>query len=129
MKRQRLTPSIEPHLPRLPYENECDARFTTQSKQCFVIVHAEDQQGDYDVGNYGEMLEWRGVIWDVQHRDMNDIWKLHDIKKPERVIWCVIGCLTIVPDDEINNASINPITWLNSNYTKVHGFNGWPEKS
>ena len=117
MKHEKLTPSIGPHIPHLPYENESDYRFTRQSKHCFVIVHAEDQQGDYDVGHYGEMLEWRGVIWDINHSAFNNIWRLHDNTKPERVIWCEPGCLTLVPENEITNALINPIDWLDSNYT------------
>jgi hypothetical protein len=118
MKHERLTPSIGPCLPHLPYEDQSDYRYTTKPMNCFVIVHAEDQQGDYDVGHYGEMLEWRGVIWDRNHRDFNNIYRLHDTSNPARVIWCEQGCLTMVPENEVWNASINPIAWLNINYGK-----------
>jgi len=121
MKHERLTPSIGPCLPHFPYEDESDYRFTRQSMHCFVIVHAEDQQGDHDVGHYGEMLEWRGVIWDRNHRDFNNIYRLHDTLNPARVIWCDQGCLTMVPENEVRNASINPIAWLNINYSKNIG--------
>lgn len=114
MKCQKLTPFIGPRVPYLPYEDQCDHRLKTKPMHCFVIVHAGDCQGDYDVGQFGEMLEWRGVLWDVNHRDSNDVWRLHDTKNTERVIWCDVGCLTIVPESQVLNASANPIAWLNA---------------
>jgi hypothetical protein len=115
-KLTKYVPPLVPYIgPRHPYENDWAEKLTTEAKSCFVIIHAEQNCPDdfeYDDAYFGEMLEWRGVRWDKDHHKNDGQMRLHDNQNPTRVIWYDPACLTTVPDNEVLNASIDPLSWL-----------------
>jgi hypothetical protein len=105
-----------------PYETIWSYGLTAEPNHFFVIIHAETEHWDdykYSTGIYGEMLEWRGVRWERNPEKYNSMMRLHDNERPERVIWADIGCITIVPENEVLNASTDPLGWLIDNYDRI----------
>ena len=112
----KYVPPLVPFVfPLQPYENAWSEKLTTETRSWFVIIHCEQNhppEYGYNDAYFGEMLEWRGVRWDKDHRNNDGQMRLHDNQDPARVIWYDPACLTIVPQNQVLNASIDPLSWL-----------------
>jgi hypothetical protein len=125
-KSRIIKPVIDPNYkpPVRPFETIwSDCLFEVRKRYWFVI-HAYGAYADYpgyDAASYGDLMEWRGVLWQRGLDDRyNSLYRLHD-DETERVAWVDVGSLTGVTEDELEDCRSDPLAWLDMEYTRHPG--------